>query len=347
MDLHSELSEMEDLELHSLVLRSSWKYIVPKAIPFLTSMLFRVPRLVNTHQIDTVLFSSMTTALPAMRIASRLRQAGARVAAICHGLDVTEPNAAYQLGVRRTLRQLDAVLPVSRATGERCVERGMERTRVRVVPNGIHLPRFDAVWQRRQMERPVLEGLPAGAFLCVSVGRQVRRKGFSWFIEQVMPSLPQNVHYWLAGDGPESANIAAAIERAGVGSRVKALGLVDEARLMELYCRADLFVMPNIAVPGDMEGFGVVMLEAGACGVPTLAADMEGIRDVVTDGQNGFFAPSEDASAFAERIQSLLGDPAHLQQVSQRAGALVRERFSWERVAQSYVEQLRLLTPRA
>ena len=85
----------------------------------------------------------------------------------------------------------------------------------------------------------------------------------------------------------------------GSKRRVRCLGKISEDELVELYRRGQLFVMPNIVVPGDMEGFGIVMLEAGACGLPTLAADLEGIRDVIDEGINGWFAPTEDADAFA------------------------------------------------
>ena len=174
----------------------------------------------------------------------------------------------------------------------------------------------------------------------VTVGRQVRRKGFVWFIENVMPKLPDRVTFWLAGDGPERENIEAAIERAGLQQRVRCLGKISEAELVELYRRGQLFVMPNIVVPGDMEGFGIVMLEAGACGLPTLAADLEGISDVIDEGVNGWFAPTEDAEAFAARIQSLLDDPDALRQASQRTAEYVTSTFRWDSTAQRYLDAL-------
>ncbi len=346
MDLHEELGRREDVELRSIVLRSSWRLIVPRAIPFITSTLARVPIAVARHGIDVVLFSSMTTALPVMGMGDRVRGLGAKVCAIVHGLDVTEPNPLYQAGVRRTLRQLDAVLPVSRATGDRCVERGMERARVRVVPNGVDLARFAGVAARRKGTRPAIDGLPEDAFLLISVGRQVRRKGFAWFVEHVMPKLPPHVHYWLAGSGPEHEAIAAAVKRAGVGDRVRLLGLVDEDRLRDLYVRGDLFVMPNVVVPGDMEGFGIVMLEAGACGLPTLAADLEGIRDVITEGENGFFAPTEQADAWVARVEELAADRDRLARVSADAAEFVQQHFSWKGVAERYLDELTAVEPR-
>lgn len=346
MDLHTQLGQESWVELHSLVLRSSWRWIVPRAIPFLGSLLTRLPQAVAQHRVEAVLFSSMTTALPALAVADRIRRQGATVSAICHGLDVTEPNLVYQAAVRRTLSSLDAVFPVSRATGRACIDRGIEAARVKVVPNGIHLERYDKIWREKQSgpRRTPLD-LPVDAFLCVSVGRQVKRKGFSWFVREVMPRLPPNVHYWLAGSGPEAEDLRCAARAQGLEGRVRVLGLVDEATLESLYTRADLFVMPNISVPGDMEGFGVVMLEAGACGVPTLAADLEGIADVITPGENGHLVPSENAEAFASRVRQLQADPAALTALSIRSAALVREKFAWPSVVESYRQALEAVTP--
>ena len=139
----------------------------------------------------------------------------------------------------------------------------------------------------------------------------------------------------------DRANIEAAIERSGLRQRVRCLGKISEEELVELYRRGKLFVMPNIVVPGDMEGFGIVMLEAGACGLPTLAADLEGIRDVVEEGVNGWFAPSEDAGAFIARVESLLDDPDGLREASERTMEYVTSTFRWDSTAERYLDALR------
>jgi phosphatidylinositol alpha-1,6-mannosyltransferase len=213
------------------------------------------------------------------------------------------------------------------------------------VPNAVDLDRFQGVpaspGEAAQVNIAGAPPLRDDTFLLVTVGRQVRRKGFAWFIENVMPKLPDRVIFWLAGDGPERENIEAAIERSGLRQRVRCLGKISEEELVELYRRGKLFVMPNIVVPGDMEGFGIVMLEAGACGLPTLAADLEGIRDVVEEGVNGWFAPSEDAGAFIARVESLLDDPDGLREASERTMEYVTSTFRWDSTAERYLDALR------
>ena len=346
-ELHAALQARDDVTMRTIALRSSWKWVHVKAVPFLLSLSVRLKREATAHRADTVLFTSMTTALPLLLAGPSLKRKGIRLAAIAHGLDVTDPNPAYQMAVRHLCRLLDAIMPVSHATGEELVARGLPRQRIHVVPNAVDLDRFEGVaTSRGPLSRVGIAGvptLPKDAFLLVSVGRQVRRKGFAWFIENVMPKLPDRVVFWLAGEGPERENIEAAIERAGLQHRVRCLGKISEAELVELYRRGQLFVMPNIIVPGDMEGFGLVMLEAGACGLPTLAADLEGIRDVIEEGINGWFAPTEDADSFATRIQALLEDPERLREASQRTTDYVTSTFRWDRTAQRYIDVLRAL----
>lgn len=346
-ELHAAIEERSDVAMRTLALRASWKWVHFKAVPFLVSLAFRLEREAVAQRADGILFTSMTTALPLLIAGRALKKRGVRLAAIAHGLDVTDPNPAYQMGVRRLCRLLDAVMPVSRATGEELVERGLPRERVHVVPNAVDLERFGGVFAKRDQSPKIrIAGapeLPEDALLMVTVGRQVRRKGFAWFIENVMPKLPPRVVLWLAGDGPERERIEASIDRFGLRGRVARLGKISERELVELYRRGHLFVMPNIVVPGDMEGFGIVMLEAGACGLPTLAADLEGIRDVIEEGVNGWLVPSEDAEAFVGQIRSLLDDPSRLREASQRTVDYVTSTFRWDHTAARYLQILRSL----
>lgn len=346
-ELHAELLRREDVTMKTVALRSSWKWVHVKAVPFLVSLAGRLGREADRFGADTILFTSMTTALPLLVAGPSLKKKGVRLAAIAHGLDVTDPNPAYQLAIRRLCHLLDAAMPVSRATEDELVARGLSPDEVHVVPNAVDLSRFrGTTGSTEARDRPAIAGappLPDDAFLIVTVGRQVERKGFAWFIEHVMPKLPERVVFWLAGDGPERENIEAAIERAGLHRRVRCLGRVSEAELLELYRHGRLFIMPNVVVPGDMEGFGIVMLEAGVCGLPTLAADLEGIRDVVQDGVNGWFAPTGDANAFADRIQTLLDDPEALHAASLRTMQHVKSHFTWDKTAAKYVDALKAI----
>jgi phosphatidylinositol alpha-1,6-mannosyltransferase len=348
MKLHESLelrdAESSDLDYDAVLLRSSWTWTHVKVVPFLLWAAWVIAQKARRENVDVVLFSSMVTAAIAVPLRPLLARHGIRTAAIVHGLDVTTPFPPYQWFVPKVFNALDRVLPVSRATGEACMRRGLPEHKVQVVPNGIDPDRFSAPSERpkrRQRLTRALGPLPEDALLLCSVGRQVKRKGFEWFIRNVMPELPADIHYWLAGDGPETENIRAAVEEMGLQDRVRLLGRISDADLARLYRGADLFIMPNVPVPGDMEGFGVVMLEAGQCGTPAIASRLEGIRDVITNGMNGHLVDPETPSAFVDAITRYHDAPDTLAAFSRRARVHTQSTFGWPAVAEEYVRVLR------
>jgi phosphatidyl-myo-inositol dimannoside synthase len=270
------------------------------------------------------------------------------MATICHGHDVIMDVAPYQLLVRRMFATLDAVFPVSRATGARVLERGLPAERLHVINNGIDLSRYPEP-PRRDERRAILARtfpahaaqLPPDALVLCTTGRQIRRKGHAWFVDNVMPLLPPHVHFWLAGEGPEGPAIDAAAVRHRLGSRVRRLGLLTDAEVANLYRGGDLFVMPNVPVEGDIEGFGVVLLEAGLNGMASVAARLEGIEDAVTHGANGILVENRDAQGFAVEIMRLDRDRDRLFNLGQAASRFTRQHFSWDGIAARYVEVLR------
>ncbi|MGI9180276.1 MAG: glycosyltransferase family 4 protein [Longimicrobiaceae bacterium] len=344
-ELHAALQAHPEVQLSSLVLRSSWRWTHLRVLPFGASLLWRIPALVRRERIEVVLFYSMVTASLAIPLRRRVRALGARLVAIANGLDVTLPVGAYQRFVPRVFAALDAVVPISRATGAECLQRGLPPRKLHVIPCGVDPERFPSAPEDCSAARRVLlddlgASLPENTLLLCSVGRLVERKGVAWFVERVMPLLPPEVHYWVAGEGPMHEAVEEAIARHGLQRRVRLLGLVPEETLIRLYREADLFVMPNIPVPGDMEGFGVVMLEAGLCGLPTVAARLEGIQDVIAEGENGHLVTSGDAAAFAQAILRYHRNPEALAAASARATRRVMESFTWRAVADEYVRFL-------
>jgi len=350
--LHESLQERaaSDATLHydACLLRSSWDWVHWKTPVFLLWSAWRIARAAQRGAVDVVLFSSMVTAALAVPLQSLLRRHGVRTAAIVHGLDVTTPFPPYQWFVPKVFKALDAVLPVSRATAQACTDRGLPSEKACVVPNGIDLARFAPPTDRASMRGDLLRSLgetgsslPDDALLLCSVGRHVKRKGFDWFVDHVMPRLPDRVHYWIAGDGPATDAIRTAIDRRGLDDRVQVLGRISDADLERLYRGADLFVMPNVPVAGDMEGFGVVMLEAGLCGTPAIAARLEGIRDVITEGRNGHLVAPESPAAFADAIQQYVDAPEQRAALSASAREHTIETFGWPAVTERYVSVLR------
>lgn len=338
-ELAEALARRADLSVRPVTLRSAWRWTWLRTPFFLIRAGSLALSLAGRGKVDAVLFSSLVSAVLLWPLLGLLRRWGVPCATIAHGQDVLYPWRTYQLLVRQALGRLTAVAAVSRATGDACLERGLADDRLRLIPNGIDSRRFPSeaslTAARAAARAAWTSELPPNSFVVCSVGRHVRRKGFLWFVEEVMPHLPTSVHLWLAGEGPDTQAIARAAARNGLTSRMRLLGRLPEAELIRLYCASDLFVMPNVPVPGTMEGFGIVLLEAGICGLPAVAARLEGIQDVVADGQNGVLVASGDAGAFVGAISRGLRDPAWLTSLSASAAEAAR-RWSWERVAAQY-----------
>lgn len=346
-ELYDAFLENEEVDVRPQILRTTWERVHLKTPFFLFKSAREIKRLAEKNRIDVILFSSMVTASVAVWRKKTLRESGIKTAAIVHGQDVTTPFSLYQRFVPRVFDALDLVMPVSRATSEQCLQRGLPKSKLQVVPNGVDLSRFAPLKNRSAMRADMLAAfkdnrhpLPKDALLLCSVGRQVTRKGFAWFIKHVLPNLPEDVHYWLAGDGPETEHIRQAASTRGVSHRVRLLGRISDEHLALLYRGADLFVMPNIPVSGTMEGFGVVMLEAGLSGLPAIASRLEGIKDVITEGKNGHFVESGDADGFRDAIFTYYEDRARLATASQQAAQYTATTFGWEAVAKQYLNVL-------
>ncbi|HEX5494853.1 MAG TPA: glycosyltransferase family 4 protein [Mycobacteriales bacterium] len=270
-----------------------------------------------------------------------LRIARVRSATMVMGLDLTYQNRAYRAVVHRALRRAPCVIAISAATAEVAGSFGVRPDRVRVVRLGVAAPPVtaeDRVSAAEDLRRRY--GLPDDAVVLLTLGRLVRRKGGAWFARHVLAGLPDGVHYLVAGDGPEREPIAAAAAAAGVDQRVHLLGRVDDDTRERLLCGADIFVQPNIRVPGDMEGFGLVTIEAAMRGTVTVASGIEGICDAVRDGQTGILLPAEDPDAWIARLRELVADPPSRRDTGARFGARTRELYGERAMGARLVAEL-------
>ncbi len=347
-ELYAALGRIPGVEVEGELLRTTWKTTHLRAPLFFARVIRRLRNVGERKSADVVLFSSMVMASTTVAVGKKLRAAGIPSAAIAHGRDLTLPSNAYQRLLPRVFKAIDRLLPVSRATGDEAIDRGLAMAKLNVLPNGIDVTRFappaDKAQARADLLRSAGLDLPGDALLLSSVGRHVERKGFGWFAERVMPTLPDGVHWLLGGEGPETDAVRTIVRERGLSDRVHLLGRVSEELLAQLYQGSDLFVMPNRPVDGDMEGFGVVMLEANLAGTPAIGAGIEGIRDVISEGVNGHLLPTGDVRAFSDLIAQYHFDRPALGALSAQTSSHVRDTFSWDAVARRYVDSLRDLT---
>ncbi len=259
-----------------------------------------------------------------------------------HGLDVIFPHLLYQMLIIPCLYRLDHLICISTAVRKACWQRGIPLEQCTVIPLGIDEAAFHTpspAEARRHLEARV--GYPLGdRALLLTVGRLVERKGVAWFVASVLPRLVAarpDILYLVVGEGPQRAPIEVAVQQQGLAGHVALLGQVDEATLRAAYAAAQVFVMPNVPVFGDMEGFGLVALEACAAGCCVVAADLEGIPEAIVPGQNGFLVPPGDADAYVNTILPLLSAEQRRLALGRQAQHFVREHYSWEHVAEQYL----------
>ncbi len=286
-----------------------------------------------------------------------------------HGLDIVFPNKLFQNKVVPKLRSYAGAISVSEATAQACIERQFPAEKVFVVPNGVDHDIASLPVNEKKVKVDFLNkfGIQlAERKVIVSIGRPVRRKGFSWFIEQVLPKLSDDVLFVMIG--PRSKNKKQALWRSilpkswvheidlfwGASSDEDTLnklakrpefskkliqtGSIPYQEVMGLLSLADLFVMPNIKVPGDAEGFGLVALEASLRQTTVLASDLEGITEAIKNDKNGYLLPPGDEQAWANKIEELLSDSNKLAQKSKNFKAFTLHNFSWKKMANGYLK---------
>lgn len=340
------LSRRDDIELKTIILNSSWRMIGIKTAFFLFSLLWRIPQAERRFKPDVILFSSMVTTivLPLMPFRNENKTP---CVTINHGHDVTMSFPLYQWYIKYIFKKLDGVISVSRATREASIKRGLSPDRGVALPNGfdddeeIAIPDRDDA--RKVLSRIIKKDL-ANERILLTVGRQVKRKGHQWFIEEVLEKTTSEFLYLIVGDGPENGSIRHAREQSKMRDRIIITGKLPREMLNTCYSASDLFIMPNIPVEGDMEGFGIVLLEANRAGVPAVASDLEGIRDVIANEVNGFRIPQGNAEAFANKIDLLLS--SDLSELSDSTKNYVKNTFNWDAVVEKYLSYLKSVNVR-
>lgn len=261
-----------------------------------------------------------------------------RVVCILHGLDLTYPLPLYQrLWVRHFIPACDQLIAVSNETINAGVIRAIPESKFTFIPNGVDTKKFVPKDIPLSKLSALLQTDIRGKHVLYSAGRLVKRKGVGWFISNVLPSLPENIIYVISGAGPELENINKAASASGMGNRVFILGFVsDDEREVLLNC-CDIYIQANIPVAGDMEGFGLVVLEAASTGIPVVASRLEGLKDAIYDGENGLLAEPEHAESFRNIILSLLEDDAARKKFGKKARVYTKNNFHWRPISKQYI----------
>jgi len=273
---------------------------------------------------------------------------------VVHGLDITFASKKgflskiYKNINVPSLKMLDRLLMVGNATIEEAVKIGIKREKCVFIPNGIDPDEFAQKHEREEIAK-ILDTDIDGKKIIFRLGRFVPHKGISWFIENVMPKLPERVIMVAAGgrvgkktagDKDDFTVCEKIVKEKKLEDRVWLFPNIAEEKKKVLLSAADLVVSPNIKVPGTMEGFGINVVEAAACGRMVAASALEGLEDAVKENENGFLVECGNAEAWAEKIKELLADDEFRKKFGEKAREYTVNNFSWEKIARKYLDEI-------
>ena len=296
--------------------------------------------LLAEHDCDRVLFGA---AAPLGLLAPRLRAAGAqRIVGLTHG---HEAGWAALPGARSLLKKIGDEVDVLTYLAEyfrirlaRALSGEAADRMVRLAP-GVDPAEFHpgSGGGRIRAELGIAPGRPV--VLCVS--RMVPRKGQDTLLSawpEVRARAPGDPLLMLVGDGPYQPQLEVLSRQLGVADSVLFTGPVSWDDLPAYYDAGNIFAMPCRTRRGglDVEGLGIVYLEAAATGLPVIAGDSGGAPDAVLDGETGYVVPGNDANAVADRLIQLLCDPAGAAAMGEKGRAFIDREWTWDIVAERF-----------
>ena len=298
------------------------------------------------HERPDILVCGSVVAAPAAWFLSRVFRVP--YAVLVHGSDVLHGGWFYQTVVRFLLQRADLLTTNSAQTRALVGEAGIRTDKAVVVHPGVDVEAFTGVPQGHA------EGLIqelAGRRVLLTVGRLIKRKGHLEFVEHVMPELVEkfpDLVFLVVGEDATSSlvhaerfrdRIAAKVQELGLQNHVKLVGKLAESKdLVRLFYRADVFVLPCLDIPGDIEGFGIVFMEAALGGTPSVATRVGGIPEAVADGETGLLVTPGDFPALVAAITELFEDDALRRTMSDAAEMRARKEFAWDVIVSQYAD---------
>ncbi len=265
------------------------------------------------------------------------RATGARAGVYLHGLDVIVPSRVYQALWLPFIRRCDFVLTNSANTARLAAARGVPETSIHVLHPGVELPPEIAVLARDYRQEA---GLATDARLLVSVGRLSPRKGLAEFVRHALPKIvarePRTQLLMVGGEPTDALHrggsrqrecIKRAAVESGMVAHLRFAGRCDDDTLAAIYRAADVHVFPVLDTPGDVEGFGMVAIEAAAHGLSTVAFAVGGVPEAISPQVSGQVVPSGDYAAFASCVLDALAAPMSMQR--RRDCRSFAESFAW------------------
>jgi phosphatidylinositol alpha-1,6-mannosyltransferase len=326
-----EVDRTHPNSIHRVSLKRYW-WLRPESLAMYSRLLFTGLGVALRHRIDAVHAGRvLPEGLVGWLTARLIRKP---IVIYAHGEEITTWRQSGKFkAMRFAYRHADGIVANSDFTRDELLKLGVSPDRVTLISPGVDIERFRPALAADHLRSSI--GMQPDQKLVLSVGRLSRRKGFDQVI-QALPALRKNgidVHYALIGIGEDFDYLAALAQVQGVADRVHLLGHVSTDDLPLWYNACDVFAMPNREINGDTEGFGMVFLEAAACGKPAVAGNTGGTGSAVEDGVTGFRVRGDALSQVVAALDTLLSDDALRHRFGAAGLARATREFSWEAVA--------------
>ena len=322
-----------------LVIRDRARVLLP------TPRVARAIRLVSKNSgIEIGVFGA---AAPLGLLAPSLRASGVKhIVALTHGHEVWWAKVfPFSLALSKIVRSVDVLTHLGNFTKNeisQSLNSESAHSMQKLAP-GIDTSHFAPIPSSSLLRNEL--GL-SSAKVIVSVGRLVHRKGQDRLI-QALPTIRQkipNAHLLLVGEGPYRKKLEALAHKCGVSDAVTFIGRVQYSDLPRYICVGDIFAMPcRSRFAGlEVEGLGIVYLEASACGLPVIAGNSGGAPDAVLDGISGMVVDGENLAAISKAVVDLLSNPEKAHHMGIAGRKWIIEEWSWDRWAKRFWEILKI-----
>jgi len=223
--------------------------------------------------------------------------------------------------------EVDKIIAVSNYTARSIIEEyDIPKDKIEVIPNGVDINKFNPQISRVEFRKKWNISGP----IILYVGRLDYNKGIEYLIKsfsKVVKYIP-NAKLVLIGDGPQKNYINKMIDDLNLKKSIKQIIWVNDVDLPKIYASSDVVVLPSL-----MEGFGIVLLEAMACGIPCIATKAGGVEDVIDNGKTGFIVPPADVDVLYHAIYDLLTDEDLMQRFGVNSRKRVEENFTLQKIS--------------
>ncbi|MDO8669453.1 MAG: glycosyltransferase family 4 protein, partial [Candidatus Buchananbacteria bacterium] len=247
---------------------------------------------------------------------------------------LTQWPAKYLL--KWSYNQAKEIIVPSQFTKDKIIEYAKKDYNISIIHNGIDFSKFE-----NELDISELKNKYANKKILITVGKLISRKGHDLVIKALAKIKDQypDIKYLIIGDGQKADFLKKITEDLKLNNQVDFLGRIEHDNIIKYFHLCDIYVhTPKFSKDLKFEGFGIVYLEASACGKPIVASDAGGIRDAVIDGKTGLIARNEDVDDIADKIVQLL-DNDNLRLEMGKVGRVYAKEHDWSNIVDKFIDK--------